>query len=213
MALYSESELDIKAKATVLSIDRILEHHNIVAKITHTYEKFCESVATRKLLSGTRKLTAGVKLRILFEVLCYTVFLTTDIIAQHVSSRRLIRKKIDYDLVNCFNNQVARYLFKLCQDQGMSKFQEMVLLSSPPGKKIKFGDPLHPAKRLAEYAKYHEEKRGAEVELFGQYISMALDPYHFPVLQGLWKTQARTLLQVADRVMTEVFKPPVKLKR
>ena len=95
----------------------------------------------------------------------------------------------------------------------MSKFQEMVYLSSPTGKKIKFGDPLHPAKRLAEYTKYHQEKRGTEEELLGQYISMALDPYHYPILQGLWETQAKTLVQVAESVMTEVFKPPVKLKK
>jgi hypothetical protein len=42
---------------------------------------------------------------------------------------------------------------------------------------------------------------------------MALDPYHYSVLQGLWKTQAKTLVQVAERVMAEVFKPPVKLKK
>ena len=213
MSLYSESELDIKAKATVLSINRNIEHHNVVRDITATYEKFCETVEAKKRFGGARKLTEGVKLRILFELLCYTVYLTTNSIARYVSTRRLLRKRVDYGLADYFNNRVAEHLFNLCADQGITRFQEIVLLPSPPEKRIKFGDPLHPAKRLAEYSKCHTEKRETEVQQLGTYIGISFDPYNYSIFQDFWATQTVTLVKIAERAMAEAFKPAVKLKR
>jgi hypothetical protein len=213
MALYSQSELDIKAKATVLSIDRHLEHYNIIQNIGGTYNKFCARAGTKKQSSGARKITEGVRLRLLFEILCYSAFLTSRIIPKYVSKKRLIRKKTNYELARYFNNQVARYLLKLCHSHGMTKLREIVLLSPPPDAKIKFGDPLHPAARLREYSRFHTTKRGTEVQQLGMNLGKALDPYHYSTLQSLWQTQAKTLVKVAEAVMTEVFKPPVKLIR
>ena len=95
----------------------------------------------------------------------------------------------------------------------MTKLREIVLLSPPPDAKIKFGDPLHPVERLKEYSRFHTTKRGTEVQQLGMHLGKALDPYHYSTLQGFWQTQAKTLVKVAEAVMTEVFKPPVKLKR
>lgn len=213
MASYSQSELDIKAKATVLSIDRYLAHYNVIQDIGVAYNKVCASTKAQKQTTGARKITEGVKLRLTFEMLCYIAFLTSKIIPKYASKRGLIRKKTNYELASYFNNQVAKYLLKLCQSNGMTKLREIILLSPPPDAKIKFGEPLHPLKRLKEYSKHRTNKRGTEVQQLGMYLGKALDPYHYPTLQGLWKTQAKTFVKVAEEVMTGVFKPPVKLKK
>lgn len=212
MALYSEAELDVKAKATVLSLERNLEHHNIVQNMCDFYLKFCETPQAKKLSISSRNITEGIKLRLLFEVLCYSAFLTHKIIPKYISTKRLIRRKTNFELTRYFNNQVARHLLKFCQDQGMTKLREVVLISAPPEIKIKFGNPLHPIGRLTEYAKSHAKKRGAEVKLFGRHIGVALDPYHFQVLAVLWKKQTTNLTKLTEKVITEVFKPSVKLK-
>jgi hypothetical protein len=43
MALYSEAELDVKAKATVFALDRNLAQISIVKEISDLYITFCES--------------------------------------------------------------------------------------------------------------------------------------------------------------------------
>jgi hypothetical protein len=150
MALYSEAELDVKAKATVLSLERNLEHYNIVQNICDFYIRFCETSQAKKLSISSRNITEGVKLRLLFELLCYTTFLTHKIIPKYISTRKLIRRKTNLELTRYFNNQAAKHLFRFCQDQGMSKLREVVLISAPPEVKIKFGDQLHPIGRLTE---------------------------------------------------------------
>ena len=213
MSLYSESELDIKAKATVLSINRNIEYYNVVRDITATYKQFCETTEAKRRFGGARKLTEGVRSRILFELLCYSVFLTINRITSYVSTRRLLRKKIDYGLADYFNNQVAQHLFNLCAEQGITRFPEIVLLPSPLEKRIKFGDPLNPAKRLAEYTEYHTEERGTEVAQLGKYLSISFDPYNYPMFRGLWTKKTETLEKIAEQAMAEAFKPAVKLKR
>ena len=95
----------------------------------------------------------------------------------------------------------------------MTKLREIVLLSPPPDSKIKFGEPLHPFVRLEEYSECSTINRGTEVQHFGIHLGKALDPYNYGILQGLWEAQAEALGTVADKVMTEVFKPPVELNK
>lgn len=213
MASYSQSELDIKAKAAVLSIDRNLENYNIIKDISSVYNKFCATAASRRQLSGARKITEGVRLRLLFETLCYTADAIREMIPRYVSRRGLIRRKTNYELAEYFKGQVSEHLLELCQSHGMTKLREIVLLSPPPDSKIKFGEPLHPFVRLEEYSKCHTIKRRTEVQQFGIHLGKALDPFNYSILQGLWEAEAEALGEVADGVMTEVFKPPVKLNK
>ena len=212
MALYSEAELDVKAKATVFSLDRNLERAGIVRQIGEQYTSFCETPEAKKLSIKSRKITEGAQLRLLFETLCFTSFFTFQIIPKYVTKRRLIRKKINHQLVNYYIKRVARHLFRLCQDLGMTKLREIVLTSTPPEIKIKFGDPLNPVVRLKEYAECLARKRDTVTERFGEHIGRALDPYHYQELAKLTRPQASTLSKLAEEVMTEVFKPSVKLK-
>lgn len=213
MALYSEVELDVKAKATVFSLDRNLAQNSIVKEISDFYITFCESSKARKLSMKPRKVTEGVELRLLFELLCFTSFLTSQIIANYVSTRKLLIKKTNYELVRYYSGQVAEHLARFCQDLGMTKLREIIFISPPPDVKIKLGDPLHPTARLTEYPECHAEEKGREVQHFAQHISKALDPYHYSVLEALWNPQVMTLKKLAQRAMAEVFKPSVKLGR
>jgi hypothetical protein len=212
MALYSEAELDVKARATVFSLDRNLEHARIVRQIGEQYTRLCDSPEAKKLSIKSRKITEGAQLRLLFEALCFTSFLTFQIIPKYVSTRKLIRKKINHQLVNYYINRVARHLLGLCQDLGMTKLRDIVLISTPPETKIKFGDPLNPVVRLKEYTECLARKRGSETDRFGEHIGRALDPYHYQELATLTRPQVSTLSKLAEEVMTEVFKPSVKLK-
>jgi len=94
----------------------------------------------------------------------------------------------------------------------MTKLRDIVLISTPPETKIKFGDPLNPVVRLKQYTEYLARKRGTEAEKFGEHIGRALDPYHYQELAKLTRPQVSTLSKLADEVMKEVFKPSVKLK-
>jgi hypothetical protein len=212
MALYSEAELDVKAKATVFSLDRNLAQNSIVKKISDLYITFCESSRARKLSIKPRKVTEGVELRLLFELLCFTSFLTSQIIPNYVSTRKLVLRKTNYELVRYYSGQVAKHLEKFCQDLGMTKLREIIFISPPPDVKLKLGDPLHPTARLTEYAECHAERKGREVQHFAQHVSKALDPYHYPTLEVLWNAQVMTFKKLAERVMAEVFKPSVKLE-
>ena len=212
MALYSEVELDVKAKATVFSLDRNLEHASIVRQIGEQYTRLCDSPEAKKLSIKSREITEGAQLRLLFEALCFTSFLTFQIIPKYVSTRKLIRKKINHQLVNYYISRVDRHLLGLCQDLGMTKLREIVLISTPPETKIKFGDPLNPVVRLKQYTECLARKRGTEAEKFGEHIGRALDPYHYQELAKLTRPQVSTLSKLADEVMKEVFKPSVKLK-
>jgi hypothetical protein len=212
MALYSEAELDVKAKATVFSLDRNLAQNSIVKEISDLYITFCESSRARKLSIKPRKVTEGVELRLLFELLCFTSFLTSQIIPNYVSTRKLVLRKTNYELVRYYSGQVAKHLEKFCQDLGMTKLREIIFISPPPDVKLKLGDPLHPTARLTEYAECHAERKGREVQHFAQHVSKALDPYHYPTLEVLWNAQVMTFKKLAERVMAEVFKPSVKLE-
>ena len=212
MAPYSEAELDVKAKATVFSLDRNLAQNSIVKKISDLYITFCESSRARKLSIKPRKVTEGVELRLLFELLCFTSFLTSQIIPNYVSTRKLVLRKTNYELVRYYSGQVAKHLEEFCQDLGMTKLREIIFISPPPDVKLKLGDPLHPTARLTEYAECHAERKGREVQHFAQHVSKALDPYHYPTLEVLWNAQVMTFKKLAERVMAEVFKPSVKLE-
>jgi hypothetical protein len=213
MTLYSEAELDVKAKATVFSLDRNLAQNSIVKEISDLYLTFCESSKARKLSMKPRKVTEGVELRLLFELLCFTSFLTSQIIPNFVSTRKLLRKKTNYELVRYYSGQVAKHLEKLCQDLGMTRLQEIIFISPPPDVKIKLGEPLHPTARLTKYSACHAGKKGSEVQHFAQHLSKALDPYHYPALEVLWNPQVMTLKKLTRRAMAEVFEPSVKLGR
>jgi len=213
MALYSEAELDVKAKATVFSLDRNLAQNSIIKEISDLYITFCESSKARKLSMKPRKVTEGVKLRLLFELLCFTSFLISQIIPNYVSTRKLLIKKTNYELVHYYSRQAAKHLEKLCQDLGMTKLREIIFISPPPDVKIKLGDPLHPIARLTEYSECHTEKKGREVQHFAQHLSKALDPYHYPDIEALWNPQVMALKKLAQRAMAEVFEPSVKLGR
>ena len=211
MALYSEAELDVKAKATVFSLDRNLAQNSIIKEISDLYITFCESSKARKLSMKPRKVTEGVELRLLFELLCFTSFLISQIIPNYVSTRKLLIKKTNYELVHYYSRQAAKHLEKLCQDLGMTKLREIIFISPPPDVKIKLGDPLHPIARLTEYSECHTEKKGREVQHFAQHLSKALDPYHYPDIEALWNPQVMALKKLAQRAMAEVFEPSVKL--
>jgi hypothetical protein len=66
--------------------------------------------------------------------------------------------------------------------------------------------------RLKEYAECHAGKRGTETEKFAAHLGKALDPYNYQELAKLFKPQASSLFKLAEQVMTEVFKPSVKMK-
>ena len=114
MALYSETELDVKAKAIVFSLDRNLAQNSIIKEISDLYITFCESSKARKLSMKPRKVTEGVELRLLFELLCFTSFLTSQIIPNYVSTRKLLIKKTNYELVHYYSRQAAKHLEKFC---------------------------------------------------------------------------------------------------
>jgi hypothetical protein len=212
MAIYSEAELDVKAKATVFSLDRNLERTNLVREISDTYIRFCETSEAKKRFIKPRKITEGVELRLLFESLCFATFLTTKKTPKYISTKRFIIKKVNYELVRYYNARAGQHLIKLCHDLGMTKLSEIVLISSSPEIKIKHGDPLHPMTRLKEYSECQVRKRGTEVVHFGRNIGKALDPFNYQALETLWSELVKTLTKLTDKVLSEVFKPTVKLR-
>ena len=212
MAWYSDAVLDVKAKATVLSLDRYLENGGIVKQICDQYTNFCDSSDGREHSIRSRKITEGVESRLSFEVLCFTTFLTYQIVPKYLSRRRLIRKKIDHEQVDYYTDQVAKHLSRLCQDLRMTKLRDIILISTSPEIKIRFGDPLNPRLRLTEYRECHAREQGKETERFGEHIGKALDPYHYRELSNLSRPQVSSLSKLAEEAMTEVFKPSVELK-
>ena len=110
MAWYSDAVLDVKAKATVLSLDRNLENAGIVKQIHDQYTNFCDSSEAKKLSIKPRKITEGAESRLLFEMLCFTSFLTHQTIPKYVSTRKLFRKKINYELVEYYIDQVGPFI-------------------------------------------------------------------------------------------------------
>jgi len=212
MALYSEAELDVKAKATVFSLDRNLERGNVVKEISATYIRFCESAEAKKQSIKLRKITEGSELRLLFETLCFTTFLTTKIIPKYIFTKRLLIKKVNHELVRYYNHRSTQHLTKLCRDLGMTKLNEIVLISSSPEIKIKHGDPLHPMKRLKEYSESQGRKGGTGSSHFGSNIAKALDPFNYQALGALWMDLVTALTKLTDKVLSEVFRPTVTLR-
>ena len=212
MAIYTEAELDVKAKATVFSLDRNLERNLVVKEISDTYLTFCQSPGAQERSIKARKITEGVELRILFETLCFATSLTTKRIPRYISTKGFIIKKVNHELVRYYNARTAQHLTKLCHDLGMTKLSEIVLISSAPEIKIKHGDPLHPITRLNEYSQSLGEKRGTETLHFGRHMGKALDPFNYRALASLWSEVVTSLTKLTDKVLTEVFKPTVELR-
>jgi hypothetical protein len=210
MAIPLEAELDVKSKATVFSLDRNLERAKVVKEISDTYIRFCESAKAKKRSIRRRKITSGVELRLLFETLCFTAFVTTGISPKYIATKGLIFKKVNYELVRYYNNRVAQHLVKLCHDLGMTKLNEIILISPPPETKIKHGDPLDPMKRLKEYSEYQGRKRGTEAQHFGRNVGTALDPFNYQALETLWREQVTALTKLTEKVLSEVFRLSVK---
>ena len=212
MAIYPEAELDVKAKANVFSLDRNLESANVVREISDSYIRFCESSEAKNRSIRPRKITEGVELRLLFETLCFTAFLTTKISPRYMTTKRLILKKVNYELVRYYNAKLAQHLMKLCNDLGMTKLREIVLISSLPEIKIKYGDPLNPMTRLKEYFESEGGKSGTAAQQFGRNIGKALDPFNYQALEALGKEQVTALKRLSEKVLKEVFTLSVKLK-
>jgi hypothetical protein len=210
MAIYTEAELDVKAKATVFSLDRNLERTMVVEEISHTYIRFCQSSEAKKLSIKQRSITEGVKLRLLFETLCFATFLTTKITPRYIATKKLIIKKVNHELVRYYNARIAQHLTKLCHDLGMTKLSDIVLISPAPEIKIKHGDPLHPITRLNAYSECQGRKGGTEKLHFGKNMGKALDPFNYQALETLWGGLVTVLTKLADQVLSEVFKPAVK---
>lgn len=210
MAIYSEAELDVKAKANVFSLDRNLERADVVGNISASYSRFCESSEAKKRSIKCRKITEGVELRLFFEALCFTAFVTTGMTPKYIATRKLILKKVNHELVRYYNTRVAQHLIKLCHDLGMTKLSEIVIISPSPQIKIKHGDPLHPMTRLKEYSECQGRKRGAEAQHLGKNIGKALDPFNYQALETLWREEATALTKLAEKVLNEVFRLPVK---
>ena len=212
MDIYSEAAIDVKAKATVFSLDRNLERTNVVKEISDTYIRFCESSEAKKRSIRVRKITEGIELRLVFETLCFATFLTTKITPKYILTKKLIIKKVNHELVRYYNTRISEHLTKLCQDLDMMKLNEIVLISLAPEIKIKHGDPLHPMTRLKEYSECQGRKRGTEALHFGSNIGKALDPFSYQALETLWSKLVTDLTKLTERVLGEIFKPAVKLR-
>ena len=209
--LYSQAELEIKAKAAVLALVRHIDTDGLVEQICSSYIEFCKRPEAKRFTIKYRKTTEGVPLRVFFETLCFAAFLTTIETKNYVIIKKLFRKTIDHDSESYFNGRLALQLREQCQKMGMARFDEIVLLSPPADIKIRFGDPLDPMRRLAEYSACHEREPEATKQQFSIYLGKVFDPLNYHTFEGLWLAYEKVLLSIADKVMAGVFKPPVRL--
>ncbi len=212
VVLYSRVELEIKAKAAVLALVRHIDTDGLVEQICSSYIEFCKTPEAKKITSKYRKTTEGVPLRVFFETLCFAAFLTTIETRNYVTIKKLFRKTIDHDSESYFNGRLAIQLREQCQQLGMARFDEIVLLSPPSDVKIRFGDPLDPMRRLAEYSACHARKPQATKQQFSIYLGKVFDPRNYYTFEELWVAYEKVLVSIADKVMAGVFNPPVRLK-
>jgi hypothetical protein len=211
VGLYSRVELEIKAKAAVLALIRCIDTDGLVAQICSSYVDFCKRPEAKSFTIKYRKTTEGVPLRVFFEIICFAAFLTTMETRNYVTIKKLFRKTIDRDSEDYFNGRLAIQLREQCQKMGMSRFDEIVLLSPPSDIKIRFGDPLDPMRRLAEYSACHEREPEATKQQFSIYLGKVFDPVNYYAFEGLWEAYEKVLVSIAEKVMAGVFKPPVRL--
>ncbi len=213
VGLYSRIELEIKAKAAVLALIRYIDTDGLVEQICSSYVEFCKRPDAEKITIRYRKTTEGVPLRVFFETLCFAAFLTTMETKNYVTIKKLFRKTVDHDSEKYFNGRFAILLREQCQEMGMARFDEIVLLSPPSDIKIRFGDPLDPMRRLAEYSACHEGEPEVTKQQFSMYLGKVFDPLNYYAFEGLWVAYEKDLVSIADKVMAGVFKPSVRLNR
>jgi len=201
-----KKELDSKAHDIVIWIYRAIKDLNLLQDICNTYAKFCRSPEAKRVGIKYRKITKETKLRLLFEMLCFTTFFISIFIAQHVAGKKIFQREKNDEAERYFNLRVGDYLSELCESLEMTSLREITLISIKPDFKYGYGDEIDPIiDRIIEYMKMRLNKPGSEIEFFGKQIGKSLDPYNYPVLDLTGGELGLMLVDVAKSAYSGVF--------
>jgi len=201
----SKAELDSKAQATVAGIYEGINSAKLVKDVCNIYLRYCNSSEAKQAGIRPRKVDCEMENRLLFEMLCFSVFITSAIIPNYVSSRKFFAKQTDWQLAYFFNNRVADHLCKLCEKESLANLREIVLVSIKPEVEYRQGDPVDVLSRLIQYSKRRAEDQGAEVEYFGKQIGKCLDPKRYPIFDIIGGEASLPLVRISGKVMQIIF--------
>lgn len=144
-------------------------------------------------------------MRLLFEVLCFTAFLSRAPAADFFTERRWLMKTPNVELLTLYYSELSGVLHAFCEREGMHRLREIVLTSIQPKIEFAFGDPLDAKRQYSEYEARQLRELGSELEFFGKNIGKALDPKHYPILEMIGGVCAKPLLELAAAATKQAF--------
>ena len=205
--MTDKDKTEIYALKVMLLLNEVIPE--MVESILVRYKNFCETdEATSVLNMYCQPETAEMRLRILYECLCFASFSCCVISTGFFTKREWLKKRPDPQLVEAFQISLANHLIENCQALDATELQEIELINVDEDLKPVFelGDNLNPVVRMDEYLSAIKNRPGDEAELFGENIGKSLDPAYYPLLANVGSDYAGLLLMLARKVMKEVVK-------
>ncbi len=198
-------KLDSRAHNTVVWIYKDIERSSIVNDICVGYLNITKSPELKHLQLDRETLDEETKNRILFEILCFASFLTSDIILKYVTTRKFLKKTVDEEAALLFNKNVKQRLNEICNTLGLCKIYDFGVISIDPEIKVGPTELLNPNVRLIEYAKVASQDRGKVLTIFSKNTAKFLALENYPLFEPLTASYAKPIYEIANRAMKGVF--------
>jgi hypothetical protein len=168
---------------------------SIINDLFQSYREICNLKEVIQLGITEKEISEDMRLRIKFEMLCFSSFCASLIISNYY-------KEESFDM---FNGFLAKKIIDISRLEGMQNLKEIVLRSIEPDISFGFGQNLDPLRRLEEYRYYFVKNRGSELERFGRWIGKALDADHYPLFDLLGGEFGVRLLLLTNQVIKTVL--------
>ena len=166
---------------------------NIAEEICAAYIDLCNQESSKRIGIEANVITEDTIKRILFEVLCFGVFLITIQSPKIIEENNYLKKVPGDESYQYFNENLLFTLLNYAEKEKLISLHE-------------YDEPLNATKRVDRYVQLISKEPGSELKLFGKNIGIAINPPHWPLLDVIGATHTDFLVEATTLIMNTVFK-------
>lgn len=202
------AELDAKAHDTVILISKDIERLLLVDNIINSYLDLIKSKEIKRFKLKPDYLNSETRIRIFFELLCFSSFCTSYLITKYLTTGNFFRKTVDENAVYYFYDRVCFYVNEMSYDKKFHEVYELDGTKLDSARHIIFGPtiPLDAMKRLDEYSQYATIEIEKVFFIFSKKLAKHLALENYPIIEPYTASFVRPLVELTENVVKDIFK-------
>ena len=165
---------------------------NIAEEICSAYIDLYNEESSKKIGLEVNIINEESVKRILFEILCFGVFLITIQSPKIIEENKYLKMVPGDESYQYFNENLLFALLNYVEKENISSLYD-------------YDEPLNATKRVDSYMELISKEPGSELKLFGKNIGIAINPPHWPLLDVIGATHAEFLVEATNLIMKTSF--------